>query len=324
MTTTAPSEDDDIRPDDTLEYKLAKDIRAAAATLTHTQARFAVDRYYQLQKDRIGTHSQIRAIEEKSEEGGLGDEPHALLDAIATRNADLEGSIKLALGIYAKASPLGRWALSVKGVGPVISAGLVANIDISVCPTVGHIWAFAGLDPTKRWAPKTKRPWNARLKVLTTYKLGESFVKVQGREGAIYGQVFAARKRLEWERNLAGEFAAQAEVKAKAVGDGTTAIKWYSGAVDPGWARATLESGAGWPEKMPAAAASSSNFPMLPPAHIHSRARRYAVKLFLSHYHYVGYRILHGTPPPLPYILTQEGGHAHFIAPPNIDDIENL
>ena len=41
-----------------------------------------------------------------------------------------------------------------RGIGPVIAAGLLANIDIKQAPTVGHIWRFAGLDPTNKWIGK--------------------------------------------------------------------------------------------------------------------------------------------------------------------------
>ena len=54
-----------------------------------------------------------------------------------------------------------RWARSIYGIWPVLAAGLLAHIDIEQAPTVGHIWSFAGLDPTKKWQPKTTRPWNA-------------------------------------------------------------------------------------------------------------------------------------------------------------------
>jgi len=46
------------------------------------------------------------------------------------------------------------------------------------------------------------------------------------------------------------------------------------------------------------------------------RAKRYAVKMFLSHYQHVGHVLLHGTPPPAPYIIAH-GEHAHYIPPPN-------
>ena len=54
----------------------------------------------------------------------------------------------------------------------------------------------------------------------------------------------------------------------------------------------------------------------LPAGHLDARARRYAVKLFLAHYHHVAYELEYGTPPPKPYILDGDRGHTHYIAPP--------
>ena len=54
----------------------------------------------------------------------------------------------------------------------------------------------------------------------------------------------------------------------------------------------------------------------LPPAHIHARAKRYAVKLFLAHYHHVGYELLHGELPPRPFVI-EHMGHVDYMGPPN-------
>src|SRR5258708_8365225 len=55
---------------------------------------------------------------------------------------------------------------------------------------------------------------------------------------------------------------------------------------------------------------------MLRPAHIHARARRYAVRMFLSHLHQVWYEIEYGRPAPRPYAV-EHLGHVHVIKPPN-------
>lgn len=48
----------------------------------------------------------------------------------------------------------------------------------------------------------------------------------------------------------------------------------------------------------------------LPPGHLHARAKRWAVKLFLAHWHAVAYRSHFGVPAPKPYVLSQlEHGH---------------
>jgi hypothetical protein len=197
----------------------------------------------------------------------------------------LENQIKRALEKYAKSIVVGNWALAQKGIGPIITAGLLAHIDIERAPTVGHIWRFAGLDPTQSWEKGKKRPWNASLKTLC-WKIGESFVKVSNKDDAFYGELYKVRKELETKRNERNEFSEQATKKLQTtkIGKDTDAYKYYSRG-------------------------------QLPPAHIHARAKRYAVKMFLSHFHDVWYRDFFKTAPPKPFAIDHLG-HAHYLPPP--------
>lgn len=267
---------------DEIIIKLAKDLRKAAETLTPNEARFLVDTYYKMQEDRIRAGGQIRSM--KSSEEKPVEEPHGVIQWIEEKSSQMEQQVKAALDVYSQSKPVGVWARSVVGIGPVIAAGLLAHIDITRAPTVGHIWRFAGLDPTVKWEKKTKRPWNASLKTLC-WKIGESFVKLSGRDDCFYGKLYLQRKAIEIEKNERREFAAQAEQKLKdfKIGKDTDAYKAYSQG-------------------------------MLPPAHIHSRAKRWAVKLFLAHSHDQAYRDHYKTEPPKPYAIAILG-HAHQIDP---------
>lgn len=254
--------------------RLSRDLRASAKTLTDKEARYLVDAYYQMQEDRIRDDAQIRS---------MGDEPHAVISYLSAQHATLEQQIKAALDRYSAAQPIGEWARATVGIGPVIAAGLIAHIDIHKAPTVSHIWRFAGLDPTVTWERGQKRPWNASLKVLC-WKIGESFVKVSGREDAHYGRVYVDHKAKLTAANEAGAFAEQ----CKAILAGK---KWRGDTV----AKAAYEAG------------------KLPLGHVHARAKRYAVKLFLSHLH-ARWRELEGLPVPTPYSIAHQN-HAHHIAP---------
>ena len=259
--------------------RLSKELRQYAQTMSRDEARFLVDAYYNVQKARIQTGNRRFA-------GKARDEPaYPLLDWLTANLRPLEGFIVPALEHYADGQAVGRWAMSICGIGPVLSAGLLAEIDIEQAPTVGHIWRFAGLDPTCEWGKGEKRPWNARLKTLC-WKIGESFVKVSGNEKDVYGHVWAERKALEQARSDTGESADD----AAAVLERRPTHKQ----------RATYAEG------------------KLPQGHIHARAKRYAVKLFLAHWHHVAYESINGEPPPKPYVL-EHGGHSHFIAPPGYD-----
>jgi hypothetical protein len=259
--------------------RMSKDIRAAAVTLSDDEARFLVDAYYQMQDDRIRSNNQVRSLEKNGE-------PNQVVNWLAEQSDTLECQIKGALDRYSLGQPVGQWMRSQKGIGPVIAAGFLAHIDITKAETAGALWRYAGLDPTVEWSTGEKRPWNASLKTLC-WKLGESFVKVSGMDDAFYGKLYAERKLLETQKNEAGEFAEQAKAKLEKfkIGKSTDAYKAYS-------------------------------IGKLPPAHIHARAKRYAVKIFISHLFDVWYREEHGKEPPKPFALAHLD-HVHMIKVPN-------
>lgn len=257
---------------------LTKDERAAASTLGRDEARFLVDAYYTMQENRIRATAQVRALSQSGE-------PNAVLQWLARMNLTLEQAIKVALDCYSASQPIGQWMRRQKGVGPVISAGLIAHLDIHKAKTAGAFWSFAGLDPSVRWEKGQKRPWNADLKVLC-WKLGESFVKVSNLEDAFYGRFYRRTKDELIARNERGEFAEAARMKLEQfkIGKDTEAYKHYSQG-------------------------------RLPPAHIHARARRVTVKLFLSHLHEVWWKLEFGTEPPKPFSIAILN-HTHYIPPP--------
>ena len=201
--------------------RLTKDLANASKTLSVREARYLVDAYYMLQENRISAAHQMRTL-------NSGNEPHSVIDWLSQQNESLENQIKRALDKWSDGHAVGAWAKSICGIGPVISAGLLAHIDITRTPTAGHIWRFAGLDPTCEWKKKEKRPYNARLKTLAAFKLGESFVKVHNKDADVYGKVYAARKKMEIERNDAGLFKEQAEARVGKVSKSTDAFKSYS------------------------------------------------------------------------------------------------
>ena len=128
--------------------KLTKDIKKAGVELKDQEARYLVDLYYQIQEYRKALANKGRIMGEE--------EPHEILDWFLANAEHLENQIKTILDIYSKNHMVGKWLQSIVGIGPVLSAGLLAHIDITKCPTAGHIWSFAGLDPDKEWLGKEK------------------------------------------------------------------------------------------------------------------------------------------------------------------------
>ena len=258
-----------------LVQRLSKDLAKASVELKPDEVRFLVDAYYMMQENRKRSDNQVRALSKDNE-------PHAIIQYIAREASVLETQIQRVLDKYTNQHPLGTWLRSIKGIGPVISAGILAHIDIEKAPTAGHIWRFAGLDPTRKWGKGQKRPWNAELKRLC-WIIGECFVKVSGYDDALYGKIWAARKLVEEENNEKGMYSEKAAEILKAKPDHKQKAIYATG--------------------------------KLPPSHVHSRAKRYAVKIFLSHVHHVMYRHRYGKEPPLPFAIAILG-HAHMIEPP--------
>ncbi len=331
---------------------LRKDLREAAKSLGLAEVRFLTDSYYAWQGFRISSGNQVAALRKSAE-------PHTAIMWTVDRMVSMENDIKAMLDVYTRTEPtgIGLWCRSIVGIGPVLAAGLLGHIDITRAPTAGHIWRLAGLDPTTEWIGKDKarkivatlepeqgrhlsdgqltelafvlnrkpetllrqarfagrdkpplaqptptstanalsrRPWNASLRTLA-YKIGESFIKVQNNKNDVYGKVYAARKALEIARNERGDFAEQAAAKLQkfSIGKDTDAYVAYSAG-------------------------------KLPPAHIHARARRYAVKMFIAHLQEVMFFVHYGKLPPLPYPIVHIDGHTHIIGPPNANLIPGL
>ena len=314
-------------------------------TFTDDQARGLVRLYYRIQKFRTATFNQTRAFVE-------ADREHTLVHFFGKEMEHLEKQCKNALDTYSAHNPLGVWARSNVGIAETIASGLLANIDITKAPVVSHIWRYAGLDPTIEWLgaekasklfneivgsrgrasqdqimemairlnrnpelflpmmtevkhtneetgeiitkPATRtdqintlavRPWNADLKMLC-WKIGESFVKFKNQDDCVYGKLYDVRKAYEQDKNQKGEYAAEAARKLERykIVDKVT--------------KETYESG------------------KLPDGHIHSRCKRYAVKIFLSHYHAVAYELHYKEKPPKPFAIAILN-HVHEIPIPN-------
>ena len=254
-----------------------RDLREAAKLLEREEIRYLVSTYYQTQEFRKAAKNMALALEK-------AERPHALVSWIGDAQHRIEDDIKISLDVFAHNDPTGQWLLAQHGIGPVIAAGLLAHIDIHRAPTAGHIWSFAGLNPAVKWEKGKKRPWNAELKTLT-WKCGDSFVKSKGSEKSFYGPIYETRKAQEVAKNEAGEFAeiARQTLAEKRIKDKAT--------------REVYEAG------------------KLPAGRLDLRARRVAVKLFLSHFHDVLTWHTFGKRAPEPYAFAHLG-HVHAISCP--------
>lgn len=257
--------------------RFSRDVRNLTETLDQASARKIVDAYYVLQENRMAFAAQTRELQKQ-------ESPHELVALLYDGLYRMEKALKRPLEEFAASTIPGKWALDQYGIGPVLAAGLQAHIDITKAPTAGSVWRYAGLDPTQTWDKGQKRPFNAELKTLC-WKIGQSFMKFSGKEECFYGQLYKQDKARRIAKNEAGDYAdfAKSILEKKNFKANMT--------------RAKLETG------------------KLSDAQIDAQARRFAVKIFLSHYHAVAYQAHHGTPAPRPYIIAH-GDHVHEIAIP--------
>lgn len=286
--------------------RLSKEQKALASTMGRDEARCLVDAYYQIQDYRKAAGNQRRAGLKLGDTEKVDLPAYPLIEWLGSHTASIELRLKNFLQAYAENDPVGQWSLSVCGIGPVISAGLLCHIDIEKAQTVGAIWKFAGLDPTSVWGKGQRRPWNAKLKTLC-WHIGECFVKVQNNKDDFYGQLYVERKLYEQQRNEAGELADQAANILATKNFKSKPVKEDCEAAEEDFKRASEWYSQG----------------MLPPAHIHARAKRWVVKLFLAHWHEVAFCERFGTMPPKPYVI-EHCGHIHKIEVPNYKRIEKV
>lgn len=298
------------------DNELRKALKQEAAEMNVDTARFLVDAYYQMQHERIAMQGRERAQNQ-----GVDRNPGRFIGVVSDFFASAETEIAGWLDKYSANDPLGQWARSQKGIGPVLAAGLLAHIDIERSNSVSQVWSFAGLNPAMVWEKGQKRPFNANLKTLC-WKIGESFIKVKSRDGAFYGQLFDRRKTYEWTKNTQGEYAHLRGKPRYNYGPSTESYKWmnayYTASMHEGAPVTRLIEGANKMTEEERIAAGG--VVMVPPQAIHGRSRRYAVKMFLSHYWQVGFELRYGRPAPNVYVL-EHGGHVDKIDPPNYEPL---
>lgn len=285
--------------------KLTKDLKKIAQTMDRTQARNLIRSYYNAQDQRTRYSKQIKTSEKL-------DRPHDVLEFFKGQSEFQEKQVASAIVCWAEQDPMAAWSMQHKGVGPVLAAALSAFIDITRAPTVGHIWAFMGYDPTKKWEKGKERPWCAALKT-TGWKLWQSWLKLKNDPGAEWAQRFNQRRAYEWENNLAGRLGGECTraLTSRKIDKKSPTYAWLTGRVDREWATEMVSHGKVFPLN-PQLSEGDDLWPMLSPGHIQSRAGRWTVKLFMSQWHAQAYRLHYGTEPPLPYPIAHLG-HAHLI-----------
>lgn len=134
---------------------ISKEVKQSAMNVTRDEARFLVDTYYQVQKMRIVSDNQIRAIVQSADDQ---DEVIPLALSWVSKNMrNQEEQTKKMLNAYTNSTPVGRWAKATKGVGPVLAAACLSYFNIDKVDHYNQFWSYAGLnDYNNPWLGKTE------------------------------------------------------------------------------------------------------------------------------------------------------------------------
>ena len=131
--------------------------------LTARDLRWIADAYDQAQRVRLQAGERIRAIVQGrdprlgGEISGDSDEllrairnnhddgPVPLLARTYRRHWEEEQELRIAMEVALQTHPVWPWLSEVRGIGPTLSARLLARLDIRRAPTPSSFWAYCGL-----------------------------------------------------------------------------------------------------------------------------------------------------------------------------------
>lgn len=319
-------------------FKLSEDLIGAIKILGKKDIRFIVDLYYQVQEFRKRVKNQIRSAE---------DEPNAFLKFISRDMNRWEATIKKAMDHYSDISIVGRWAKSNYGIGPVLSAGLLAHIDMTKATTFAKLMRFGGIDPTNEWLGAEKaRELVEKMKTEHNTEDPEELLHLIS--GKLNRNSETIRKMALWSpkgeketltmTNLISGLAKRpwnADLKTLIWKISDCFVK-FSPNPDCFYGKLYIERKAWEIEKnnnggnreyardillkknfrKTTEAYKAYSNGKLPDLHVTNRAKRWTSKLFLSHWWTVAYEEHYKAQPPNPWVI-EFGGHNDVIPPPN-------
>lgn len=188
----------------------------------------------------------------------------SLLD-VAEEAKKIEESYRKLMLKWIEGEPMyQRWLKHIKGLGPVLAAGLLYYIDMNKVKHASSLWKYAGLAPVDGHTEKSfhgqKIDYNPKFKVLC-WKIADSFIKQRTQP---YRELYDVEKERELKRHE-----------------------------DPNYLEKVWD-----PVKKEWVLGKCKN----PKLHSHMRAMRKMIKRFLVDY-YEKWREIHGLPPDEPYAV---------------------
>lgn len=229
----------------------------------------------------VNSYNRVQDVKSVIESLNELPQPIPALTSIIETLDSIETIVKRPLSSYTDTSIAAKWASSQLGIGPVFSAGLMSYIDVEKAHSPGAVWRYAGLDPSYTG----KNSFNSELKSIC-WKIGSSFAKHSSKPNCFYGKLYLQDKERRTAKNNEGLYAD----KAKEILSNLP-YKYRSD-------QQLLEQG------------------KLSDEQIDAQARRFAVKIFLSHYYAIAYQEQYDQPAVRPSHITING-KKEFIKIPN-------
>jgi len=241
-----------------------------------------------------------------------------------------EDSVKADIRILIKDVLIWKaWLKRVKGIGPCLAGSLYAGIDISLSEYTSSLWKYCGqdvihfcytchseveqknstyicpqcgpVDSVYGEAPRRQRnqtiTWNPFLRT-TLFKISDSFIK-QDPDKCLYRRLYDEKKTSEQKRHPEWNICYACKSKMKR-SDGLAKCPECGG------------KQTGIPHPIRKAKQGKPMF-IYTAGHLHNRAKRYCVKIFMEHL-WIKWRQLEGLPITDPWI-TGPGGHSNYIEP---------
>lgn len=152
--------------------------------------------YYQYQGQRIANDDRIRKISKGMNKNGNEDSMLAL-KYLADSNREMEKQLKAMLGAYSVTTKVGKWLNDIVGIGPCISAGLLAYFNISESMrSCQSFYNYAGLNDNNI-------PWLSKDDVKKVMNKADEIISARVEERKAVYETFQNPKWKSYMKKLA-------------------------------------------------------------------------------------------------------------------------
>jgi len=131
-----------------------------------------------IQRERKRFDNRIRAIQQGRDEPSEGE--LEIYEIYFNRFKSIEEEIDCFVKDHVKDIPIYPFIVSVKGIGPLLAAQIISQIDITKADTVSSLWKYAGYGVTDGKADRPRKgqklTYNKHLKTIF-YKVGVQFLR---------------------------------------------------------------------------------------------------------------------------------------------------